>query len=792
MTHIPPPAEELRLLDAELWQLDARRAQLLARRAWLIAALQPKWPVPQPTGPRPAASPRPEASAPSVQNVLLVLGGVLLTIAAMVFTLVSWGHLGITGRTLVLGAVTVAALAAPLPLLKRGLRSTAESVAGLGLALTVLDAVALHEAVFLETSGAPYTAVASALLAALWTAYGLLPGATDLRLPRPSALVAAQLPLFFWAIAADAGSYGLTAALLVTAGFDTVVSLRTTPGSVRVVAAIGAYGVGALGALAAGLLTWTATGPSAAARAAALLLLASSIALTAAWQGGRTAARANGQALGLAVASGLLAVVALGGTARSLLPELWTVPAHLAFGIALLAALRFDRLPDTVRRGLAWASGAVQALSLLWALPVVGVVVLGPLGWVSRTWTGAPSDARTAVTVDVTWPPHAEAAPLVLAAVAAVLALTVRDTTWRSKATAVALGLAWATAITLPAVLELPYVAGLLLEGATTAGILTAAVFQRQRRTALILALGTSASLACLALASQTATLTVLCGLVALFTAASWRLAPFTALTALAYGAALAVAIGSAADWSPPHTALLVLLIPAIAAFLAWRLDDPKVVVPVEVAGAAAGVLAIALAATDLPLFATVLALCGVIAAGTAIRADRRPVGYAAAALFVLATWVRLVAWDMSAPEAYTLPVTIPALLVGALRHRRDPRTSSWTAYAPGLAATLVPSLFAAWGDPHWTRPLLLGVAALLVTLAGARHRLQAPLVLGGAVLLLDALHELAPYIVQVTDALPRWVPPALAGLLLLALGATYERRLRDARRMRDFLGSLR
>ncbi|WP_405521979.1 SCO7613 C-terminal domain-containing membrane protein [Streptomyces canus] len=794
MTHIPPPAEELRLLDAELWQLDARRAQLLARRAWLVAALQPKWQAPQPTGPRPAASPRPEASAPSVQNVLLVLGGVLLTIAAMVFTLVSWGHLGITGRTLVLGAVTVAALAAPLPLLKRGLRSTAESVAGLGLALTVLDAIALHGAVFPETPGAPYTAVASALLAALWTAYGLLPGATDLRLPRPAALVAAQLPLFFWAIAADAGSYGATAALLVTAGFDTVVALRTTPGSVRVVAAIGAYGVGAWGALAAGLLTWTASGPSAAARAAALLLLASAIALAAAWQGGRAAAhgaevtRANGQALGLAVASGLLAVVAFGGSARSLLPELWTVPAHLAFGIALLAALRLDRLPDTVRRGLAWASGAVQALSLLWALPVVGVVVLGPLGWASRAWTGAPSDARTAVTVDVTWPPHAEAVPVVLAAVAAVLALAVRDTAWRPKATAGALGLAWATAITLPAVLELPYFAGLLIQGATTVGILTAAVFQRQRLTALGLALGTSASLACLALASQTATLTVLCGLVALFTAASWRLAPFTAPTALAYGAALAVAIGAAADWSPPHTALLVLVVPAAAALLAGRLGDSKATVPVEAAGATAGVLAIALAATDLPLLATVLALCGVITAGTAIRTDRRQVGYAAAALFLAAAWVRLAAWEVDTPEAYTLPVTIPALLVGVLRHRRDPQTSSWTAYAPGLAATLVPSLFAAWGDPHWTRPLLLGVAALLVTLAGARHHLQAPLLLGGAVLLLDALHELAPYLVQVTDALPRWVPPALAGLLLLALGATYEQRLRDARRVRSIL----
>jgi hypothetical protein len=794
MTHIPPPVEELRLLDAELWQLDARRAQLLARRVWLVAALQPQWQAPQPTGPSPAALSRPETSAPGVQNVLLVLGGVLLTVAAMVFTLVSWGHLGITGRSLVLGAVTVATLAAPLPLLKRGLRSTAESVAGLGLALTVLDAVALHGAVFPETAGAPYTAVSSALLAGLWAAYGLLPRTSELRLPLPAALAAAQLPLFFWAVAADAGSYGITAALLVTAGCDTLVALRTASGSLRVVAAIGAYGVGAWGVLAAGWLTWAASGPSAAARAAALLLLAGAIALAAAWQGdgtGRSTA-AGGRSAGLAVAAGLFAVAALGGTARSVLPSLWSVPAHLAFGMALLAALGLDRMPDTVRRGLAWASGAVQALSLLWALPVVGVVVLGPLAWASRAWTGAPPDARTAVTVDVTWPPLAEAAPVVLAAVAALLALAVRDTTWRPRALSGALGLVWATVLTLPAVLELPYSAGLLIHGVATAAALTAALFLRERLTALVLALVTSASLALLALASQTATLVVLCGLIAVFAAASWRLAPFTAPTALGYGAALACATGAAANWSPAHTGLLVLVVPVLAALLAWRLGGSKATVPVEVAGAAAGVLAVALAATDPPVLATVLALCAVIAAGTAIRTDRRPVGYAAVALFVLATWVRLAAWDVGAPEAYTLPVTIPALLVGALRHRRDPRTSSWTAYAPGLAATLVPSLLAAWGDAHWMRPLLLGVAALAVTLAGARHRLQAPLLLGGAVLLLDALHELAPYLVQVTDALPRWVPPALAGLLLLALGATYEQRLRDARRVRSILTQMR
>ncbi len=159
--------------------------------------------------------------------------------------------------------------------------------------------------------------------------------------------------------------------------------------------------------------------------------------------------------------------------------------------------------------------------------------------------------------------------------------------------------------------------------------------------------------------------------------------------------------------------------------------------------------------------------------------------------LFVLATWVRLAASDVSTPEAYTLPVTIPALAIGVLRRRRDPEASSWPAYGPGLAATLLPSLVAAWGDQHWLRPLLLGAVALAITLAGARLRLQALLVLGGAVLALDALHELAPYVVQVVGALPRWLPPALAGLLLLAVGATYEQRLRDARRLRESLGRM-
>ncbi|MEV0172301.1 hypothetical protein AB0I00_14420 [Streptomyces sp. NPDC050803] len=803
MTHNPSPAEELRVLDTELWQLDARRAQLLARRVRLVAALDAARPA-QPFA-APFTPPRPEAPGPRVQNVLLVLGGVLFTIAATAFTLVSWGHLGIAGRALVLGAITAAALCAPVPLLGRGLRSTAESVAGLGLALTVLDAYALHEVALAGVDGVGYTAAATATLAALWTAYGLLPRVGELRLPLPAALAAAQLPLLLWAVAAGAGPYLTTAALLVTAGFDTGVALRVPVRSVRLAATVGAYGMGAWGALTAGGLSWTATGPSAAARAAALLLLAAAIALTAA----RLTAHPRTSAL-TAPAGGLLLVAAFGGMLRVVLPDVWTVPAHLACGVALFAA---TRLSEPLRRGLLLASAGVQALTLLWTVPLVAVTLLGPVAWVERAWSGTPSDIRAAVTVDAPWPPRMETVPVVLAAVAAVLALAVRDTTWRPRALTGALTLTWAALLTLPAVLELPYAVGLSALVVTTAAALATAAllrpsadaekepepgaapafpFPTAQPTALVLALLSSLTLAFLSLAAQTATLAVLSVLTALFAAASVRSAPVTAPAALAYAAALACAVGAAANWPTQHTALLVLTVPVAAALLAARFTGgSRATLPVEVAGAAAGLLAVGLAVTDLPMLALVLSLCGVITAGTAVRPDRRPVAYASIALFALATWVRLAAWEVTTPEAYTLPVTVPALIVGALRRRRDPQASSWTAYGPGLAATLVPSLAAAWGDPGWTRPLLLGLAALTVTLLGARHHLQAPLLLGGAVLALDALHELAPYLIQIAGALPRWVPPALAGLLLLALGATYEQRIRDAHRVRDMLGKL-
>ncbi|MER6995826.1 hypothetical protein [Streptomyces sp. NPDC000410] len=858
MENVPPPAEELRLLDRELAQIDARRAQLLARRAWLLQALRPVTGAPTgtvwaagPAGPRPGHGhghgAGPETSPPSAQNVLLTLGGILLAVAAIAFTLVSWGYLGIGGRSAVLGVVTVAALAAPVPLLRRGLTSTAESVAALGLVLMVLDAYALHRVALPGTDGLGYAAVASGALAALWAAYGL--AFEKLRIPLPTAVITAQLPLPLWALAADASAWVIAWATLATAALDLGIATAARAGrggtgriAVLALAVTGAVVTGGWSLLARLWLSMTAATPPEALEPALLLLSAAGLALYAAW-------RVPSAAWAGAGVAGLAAIAGVGGVLRTALPGGWAVPGYLLCAVALLAAVR-TAAPRGVLLGLARASGLVHAASAAWAVPPVALTLLHPLTGLDTIWSGAPAPAASDM-------PVASSAPVVLAAVSAALWCAPRLLPAlglpRTATSCAALALAWSTALAIPTTLSLPYPATLTIQlllvtcglwvvvrpgvlpgrssgaespgaekagreatgpetaGPESAGHKPAADTPAPARpaaatgshvsalavTALVCALATALSVAMLSLATRPATFTVLAVLVTGFTAAAVRargpVRSVLACAAVVWTTGLVGAAAAAAGLPAHRTAIALLAVPAATALLGARLGRHPVALPVELTGAAGALLAVGLAATDLPTLTLVLALSGVIAAGTAVRPERRvPAGYLATALFVVATWVRLAASEVTVPEAYTLPVTLPALAIGALRRRRDPEASSWLAYGPGLAATLLPSLVAAWGDAHWPRPLLLGVAALAVTLLGARLRLQAPLVLGGLTLALDALHELAPYVVQAVGALPRWLPPALAGLLLLAVGATYEQRLRDARRLRDTLGRMR
>ncbi|MFJ2741050.1 SCO7613 C-terminal domain-containing membrane protein [Streptomyces sp. NPDC087440] len=891
MTNVPPlaPAEELRRLDQELLRLDVHRAQLLQRRAWLLRALNAPVPPPaRPGVPVREAAPQP---GPSAQNVLLTLGGILLAVAALAFTLVGWGQLGIAGRSAVLALVTAATLAAPVLLIRRGLVATAESVAVLGLVLTLLDAYALRQVAFPDADGTSYTAAAATALTALWASYGLL--LPRLRTPLPAALLLAQLPLSLWALSHSTTPTPVLWALLATAALDTIVALHRlpprppvrptpppaaatpntrgttpatphqtpasaggspaspaastpaapTPGApaspaaptaaplgaphpaaaqglpapdarpsaaasgapfagapgtprpggvpvpgaaLRVLAAVLAWAAGAVALLAALFLSGLADSLADTPRSSALLLAGGALALSASLRRLQTAT---------AVVAGLAATAAVGGLLRPVLPLAWTVPLYLACALAVLAA---PRLARPVRHGLAWSSAAVTSGAVLSTLPALTLTLMsGPLSALAAPWRGLPGTLRAPLADGEEWHLPWQAmstAPLILLASAAALALFHRRRPHPASAVGAVL-LTAAALLAVPLAVNLPYVAGLALYVVVAATALTlAALSAPSAASHAALASGAVASVTVsfLAVASRGSTFAVLGVLFLLWLAPAVRttapaLRPLGAVACVAYALALACASGAALGLPVRHTALLALAVPALVALLAVRVRS----VPMEIAGAASALVPLALAAVHLPTFSLALALCGVIAAATAVRPERRAVGWAAGGLFVAATWARLAASEIADPEAYTIPASVLALTVGVLRRRRDPQASSWTAYGPGLSMTLVPSLVAAWADPHWLRPLLLGVAALVVTLLGARFRLGAPLLLGAVVLSLVSLHELAPYAVQVVDALPRWLPPALAGMLLLAVGATYEQRLRDARRLRERIGRL-
>ncbi|UUU42908.1 SCO7613 C-terminal domain-containing membrane protein [Streptomyces sp. NBC_00162] len=767
-----PPAEELALIDRELAQLDARRLYLLGRRDWLL-----RLPTPPVWAPQAPAHPK-EASAPSAQNVLLVLGAVLLAVAALAFTLLSWGSLGIAGRSAVLAAVTAAALAAPVPLLRRGLASTAESVAAVGLLLTVLDAYALYAVGLPGTDGTAYAAGAAAVLAAVWAGYGL--ALRTLRIPSAAAVLAAQFPLPLAALAAQAGPLEIGWALLATAALDAALALRVRAAAVP--AAV--LGAGAL--LIGAAESWSAASAAEALAPAGLLLAGAALGTAAAWREPR--------AWLAAPAGGLAAVVALGGVARPELAPAWAVTAHLLVALPLLAVLRIQGVPAAVRRGLAGAGAMVAVLAAAAAGSAAAATLPARVGVLDEVWA-ATTPAR-----EVFWPGAAVPVTLLIAAGAGWWLSRVSP---RPEPGTVAVVLAWAGLFTAPELLGLPVAAVFAAQTAVTGAAGVLALRSPARGTGI-------AAAACALLGAANVSLGALDGRAATF--AVWGLlgagcaagaaygpAPRpvragAAVCAVGYATGLLVAAAAVTDLAVVWWALPVLVVPAAVAALGPRIGAVRV--PAEIAAGAAGVLAVALSAGRAGTLALVLALAGVICSGAAVRADRRALGWAAGALFVASSWVRLAEAGVTAPEAYTLPVTVPALVLGFLRRRKDPVASSWTAYGPGLAATLLPSLLTVLGGSpagtaSWLRPLLLGLAALAVTLAGAHRRLQAPLLLGGAVLAAVALHELAPYVVQIAGALPRWVAPALAGLLLLAVGATYEKRLRDARRLKDAIGRL-
>jgi hypothetical protein len=767
----------LRLLGptaARLWQVDQQLAALGAERVHLLDALRTGG-APPSLVEVPALVPPPlvrkETSPQQVQNTLLALGALLLALAGVVFAAVTYQHVGASGRAGILLLLTAVAAATPVRLVGRGLTASAEAVTAVALVLGVTDAWALRRAglggnLHVQT----YSAIATLVLA---LAAGALAQATPLRASRLGAVGLAHLPVVFILARAGASLPAVGVTFVAVAVVDLLVATHPrVPGDVRRLSS---------GLAALAVLVTLSTSVAAIAnddRAGSLGLL--SLAVLAA-----AAAHRVTEATARSLVSAVVVPLLAGAAWASVRPELTVDQQPLVVMAVALLALQVTALLPTARRtGPTVGSLVVVGAALVSVGESVLLALASPFTWLTQPWTFTGSDVRDAFVGD-RW--NGTVVTLVVLAAAAGAVLATGAVLDRIDDLAVpAAVLLLPTAIVLPLGLSTSFpVALATVVGvgiALAAGGLT--LYQRQKVLALAL-VGTGFSTILLgavwSVADHDATLVVLPVAALVAAGLAVRLPGFlSASAAVLLGAELA-ASGASRNLAPEQIGGLLLVAPTVAAGASYLLRGAHRL-GLEAAAAVLAVTAVLLAVDDPGWLSWTLATDGLLCLAVAIRADRRYVGVAGGLLLSASSWVRLADANVHAPEPYVAPLALAALLFGYLRRRQGPGTGSFEAYGAGLSMALVPSLLKAFGDEDPTRSLLLLVVAAAVVLLGAKDRLQAPLVLGATVIVLDGLHLLAPY----ASAMPRWTLLAGAGTLLVVVGATYEQRLRDVSRLKQ------
>jgi hypothetical protein len=789
---VGPAASRLWQVDQRLTRLDEEQQALQAERAALLSQLRtgempyfagtPGSPPPASAAPpaeifafeRPAAAaPVKEANPAQVQNTLLGLGAVLLAVAGIVFASVTYRQLGVVGRATVLLLLTAAATAAPFALVRRRLTSSAEAIGAVALTLALVDAWSLRKAGLGDgMDGRTYGAIATAVLA---LAAGAAASALPLKVWRISAVLLAQLPVLYLLARTEADSATIGVVLAVLAAVDLAVLLAPAlPKAVSMTAA--AAGVIALGS--AVLVSIDALQGSD--RAGSLGLTCAALVLIA---GATRAPQAELRAVLSGLAVPLLAGAAWGAAGRELAEAQRPL---ILLAVALLTLQGAGLLPRAHRWGPAFGAIAVVGAALVTQVLDLALAFGGPFSWMTDPWDLRTGSARSAVSTTEPWSGSVITLVVLAASAACVLAFGLLLDHWDKVLPPAALLLVL-SALVLPLGLDTGYGVALgLLLVIGGAGCGFGVLLGGQWRVPLLAAGFTTALLAAVwSLANETATLVVVPIVAVLAIALALLEPPLLAIGALLLGGELA-AVGVSAGLAEERVGGLLLLAPAICVAVSYVLRAAYRVA-LEVAAAVLAMAAIALTTNDADWLTMGLAVAGLIALGVAVRPDRRPVGVLAALLLASSSWVRLADANVEAPEPYVIPLAIVALGLGWERRRREPSMGSFTAYGPGLTLGVMPTLLKSFADQTPTRGLLLLVACVAGLLIGGQLRLRAPLVIFGSVLVLDALRLLGPY----AQSLPRWVLPALAGLLITGVGATYEARRRDLARLKERYESL-
>ncbi len=788
-------------LDLELHRLAAQRAVVLDRVRRATRA--PGAPVP---GPTPAAAPAAPAAPAAgggirLQHLLLGLGSFCLVVAAVVFAAVTWDRLGAVAQGAILLGFTAVAGAGAATCRSRGLRSTAEALASVAVALSVADVHAARVGLFPDLDTAVIWAAGLSVVAlAAWAYSRAVPLATT----RLAALATGCLPGLILAVrwtdeaAVPAGVLLAQAAGLVA--WLRFARARRVDEWFRACAAVGAVGQWGLATLIAFdealVMSDFGAGPALVLPAAASV----AVAVALAWPD-----RDEVRVLGTGVGTGL-ALLAAGITAATMTTgdEPWLVTAALAVLVAAAGHLlpsRWGAVPAVV-------ASAVALLATTPASEAVLTATLGPLGLPADPWRAGLDEPARQVLSGVLWTGSATTAAFLVVPWALLGVWARRLDRWAVAAAAVVL-----TAVT-AAVLPLAFggsvglAVGVLLGGAVGA---VTWVSLDQRAAPAAYALGGWCSLLALAWASVSEPGTLVVLAVVLLTAATTTAvsvhrgdrAGAVGCVALAIGSASVLAVvGALTAGRPVGTAWWCLAaFAAMASAGGWAAErrsgqahgrlgrEGWSVMAATVDGLTAagfGIALLALTALEETDVLSVAMLLGVATlAAHALRPTRRPAVWAATTMALSLTWLRLVVADVHLVEAYSLPAAVALLAAGWFRSHR---AGSWVTAGPGLAVAAAPSVLAMLADPGLVRPLTLAAAGAAVVLAGARERMQAPVVIGGLTVVAVGVHQLSP----VVAAAPRYLTFAVLGCLLLAVGATFEQRRRDAAELWDRFEALR
>ena len=750
-------------------------------------------------------------SGASVPKILLGLGALCLLVAALVFLAVTWSAMGVAGRTATLVGFTVVAGGLSAWAARRDLRAASESLGVVALGLLSFDMFGARDAGWFGDIDVPaFFVLLGAVLALAGTA-----AATAVRRTPVGAFAGGEV---FAALGIGAAAAGFVATEWLTwsPALSVVVVLTAA-------AALAAHAarmtVLSVGATAVSLLAWATLAGSAWDRAAAHPSLRELWVDLEVWPLLMAAALVGALALvtrlplvvrltSLSVAYLLLA----GAVLAPFVDETATERTAAAALLVLVVSAATWYAPKPWRR----STGAVVGLGLVWMFVAGLVLAVEGLERITEAgdamWSGGLGDSFPDRAV-AEWELAAWLLPVVMLAVAFALVAVARSVTWADRLVAPLLDLDLVLAVgALTAALTLglypvPIWAVTVVLLATAVGF-TAVSLRRQQALPLVLSAVFLALALVLALHAEwlmLATLAVTLG-AALAVHLRWRgLEVGVGAGALVAGATagLVWTLGALLDASAQWTAVAALLVLA-----ALVLGGPYVDARIRVSGPASyarvgtevtalvGAGVVSLAAVDLAgsssqatWAAVYLTLMGAAASAMALlRPDRRLVGWVGGFLLAVASWVRLRDLGVDTPEAYTLPSAVALLVVGYVHLRRDPRAGTMTSLTPGLALGLVPSLLWVLADPIAIRSLLLGVACLVLVLAGVRLHWSAPVVLGAVVGTILVVRLAIP----VVEPVPRWALIGAAGILLVTVGITWEKRVRDARRIAGYVRGLR